>query len=75
MNELVEYEVIRADADMKRVVDNAEAREAEQRPSTNPIARDFDARSCHVCGAKPALFGFGPPLVPKQIWSCKEHRL
>lgn len=29
---------------------------------------------CCLCGALPAPFGFGPPMLPATIWACREHR-
>jgi hypothetical protein len=45
------------------------------RPRPLPEAPDpLAPRSCASCGSPLAWFGFGPPLTPKFIWACREHR-
>jgi hypothetical protein len=33
------------------------------------------ARRCLVCGSDRAHWGFGPPLTPKLVFACREHRV
>jgi len=47
---------------------------AEQRAAKDRAMAGYNARRCVVCGSSKAWFGFGPPLVPKQVWTCRTHR-
>ena len=29
---------------------------------------------CAICGTDRAWWGFGPPLVPREVWACMAHR-
>jgi len=42
----------------------------------NEAVRDYEARRCHVCGARYPAFGFGPPLTrtAQTVWACGAHR-
>jgi hypothetical protein len=42
----------------------------------NPSLDEYEARRCHVCGARYPSFGFGPPLTRMGvvIWACSAHR-
>lgn len=41
---------------------------------TGAYLAEVDARRCVICGSKGPAWGYGPPLVPRQVWACFEHR-
>lgn len=46
-----------------------------RRAAAEASLAEINARRCAVCGCQGPAFGFGPPLVPTQIWACRAHRM
>lgn len=60
------------------LLDRVQARESPwraRRAAAEAYLAEVDGRRCAVCGCQGPAFGFGPPLVPAQIWACRAHRL
>lgn len=43
--------------------------------SVDQAMQDYEARRCHICGARYPSFGFGPPMLKPEhaLWACREH--
>jgi hypothetical protein len=48
--------------------------DAPKREGVQRYVAEVRGRSCLVCGLGRAWFGFGPPLVPELVWTCRAHR-
>jgi len=47
---------------------------AARRAAAEAALAEVNARRCVVCGCEGPAWGYGPPLVKVQVWSCFAHR-
>ncbi len=47
---------------------------AARRAAAEASLAEVDARRCVICGCEGPAWGYGPPLVEQQVWSCFAHR-